>query len=114
MSEMIARCGIACHECGAYIATKNNDDAKRAEVAEIWSKQYDSEIKPEDIYCDGCLSEGGHLFNYTRICELRKCGVEKGLESCAYCDEYACEKLQNFFTMVPEAQQKLEEIRKGL
>ena len=49
MDEMIAFCGIACHECGALIATENKDNEKRAEVAELWSKEYNVDIKPEDI-----------------------------------------------------------------
>ena len=114
MDEIIGRCGITCSECGAFIATKNNDDAKRKEVAEIWSKQYGSEIKSEDIYCDGCISEGGYHFNYCTVCELRKCGVEKGLVNCAHCDEFACEKLEKFFEMVPEAKKTLEGIRANL
>ena len=38
MNEMIAFCGLACHECGALLAKKDNDDKKRAEVAHTWSK----------------------------------------------------------------------------
>ncbi len=34
MDEMISNCGILCHECGAYLATKADDDGKRREVAE--------------------------------------------------------------------------------
>ncbi len=114
MDALIGRCGITCSECDAFIATKNNDDEKRKEVAEIWSKQYKSEIKPEDIYCDGCVSEGGYHFNYCNVCEIRKCAVEKGLINCAHCDEFACEKLMKFFEMVPVAQETLEGIRASL
>ena len=111
MSEMIAFCGILCHECGAFQATKNNDDQKRAEVAKLWSKEFNSDIKPEDIYCDGCLSDGGYLFNYCKVCEIRKCGGEKRVVNCAYCDDYACEKLEKFLQMVPQAKKKLDQIR---
>lgn len=114
MDIIIGRCGITCQECGAFISTKNNDDAKRKEVAEIWSKQYGSEIKPEDIYCDGCISEGGYHFNYCNVCEIRNCGLERGVVNCAHCDEYACEKLKKFFEMVPDAQKTLDGIRKSL
>ena len=77
MKGMVAICGLACHECDAFLATKQNDDAKRAEVAQQWSKQYNANIKPEDIYCDGCLSKGGYLFGHCNVCEIRKCGMEK-------------------------------------
>jgi len=72
MKEIIAFCGLPCHECGALLATQDDDDAKRAEVAQQWSKLFKVDIKPESINCDGCLSEGGQIFrdsmlmNHTR------------------------------------------------
>ncbi len=114
MTELIAFCGIPCHECGAYLATKNKDDNKRAEVAELWSKEYKADLKPEDINCEGCISRSDNVFNYTKICEIRKCGMEKGVENCAYCDDYACEKLEKFFEMVPDAKNRLDEIKSTL
>ena len=30
MKEMISFCGLDCHECGAFLATKEDDDQKRA------------------------------------------------------------------------------------
>ncbi len=111
MKKMIAFCGIPCHECGALEATKNNLDQKRAEVAQLWSKQFNADIKPEDINCDGCLSDGKQIFSYCNVCELRKCGKEKGVANCAHCDEYACSKLEDFFQMVPESKKTLDEIR---
>jgi len=111
MAEIIAYCGLSCHECGAYVATQNDDDEKRKKVAELWSKHYGSDIKPEDINCDGCLSEGGRLFNYCTVCEIRKCGKEKEVLNCAHCSDYACEKLEKFFQMAPEGKKQLEKIR---
>jgi hypothetical protein len=111
MKEMIAVCGLACHECGALLATKDNDDNRRAEVAREWSKLFNVDIKPESINCDGCLSERGPLFSYCEICEIRQCGMAKKVANCANCDQYACEKLEKFFNMAPEAKKRLEEIR---
>ncbi|MBM3120461.1 MAG: DUF3795 domain-containing protein, partial [Chloroflexi bacterium] len=37
------------------------------------------------------------------ICKIRKCGKQKQVENCAYCHEYACEKLTKFFAMAPDA-----------
>jgi hypothetical protein len=111
MKELIAFCGLVCSECPAFIATRNNDDNKRKETAEIWSKQFNADIKPEDINCDGCISNTGNLFNYPKVCEIRKCGKEKGVINCAYCNDYACEKLEGFFEMVPDAKKRLDSIR---
>lgn len=114
MDKMIAVCGIVCSECPALLATQKDDDAERKTVAESWSKMFNADIKPEDINCDGCTSGGKSLFNYCNVCEIRKCGKEKQVENCAYCNEYACDKLTEFFTMAPEAKTTLEEIRKSL
>ena len=114
MSKMIAVCGTVCSECPCFLATQKDDDAKRKETAETWSKMYNADIKPEDINCDGCMSDGTRIFNYCNICEIRKCAKEKSVENCAYCNEYACEKLTEFFNMAPEAKTALEEIRKSL
>lgn len=37
LKEMIAVCGLDCHECGAFLATQN-DDQERAKVAQEWSR----------------------------------------------------------------------------
>jgi hypothetical protein len=111
MNEIVAFCGIACNECGAFIATQKDDNEKRAEVAMIWSKQYNSDIKPEDINCDGCQSGGERIFNYCTVCEIRKCGNKKGVANCAQCDDYACAKLEGFFQMVPDSKKRFDEIR---
>ena len=42
MEEMTAFCGLACHECEAFQATKNDDDKKRVKVAKRWSKRYNT------------------------------------------------------------------------
>lgn len=114
MDEMVAFCGITCQKCGAFLATKTNDDEKRAKVARLWSKEFKSDIKPEDINCAGCLSDSENLFNYSKTCEIRKCGKDKGVVNCAHCNDYACEKLEKLFNMVPSAKTRLDSIKAKL
>jgi len=115
MDKMIAFCGLICSECPAFIATQKDDDNERKKVAELWAKEYNSpDLKPEDINCDGCLSENGRLFGYCKTCDIRSCALEKNAKNCAYCDDYACEKLVKFFDMAPEAKNNLDEIRGNL
>lgn len=111
---MIAFCGLDCHECGAFIATQNNDNEKRVEVAGLWSKQFKADIKPTDINCDGCHSNGENVFGHCKICEIRKCGKEKSIDNCAHCDEYSCEKLGMVFNMIPDAKKRLDDIKAKL
>jgi len=113
MDKIIAYCGLVCTECPAYIATQENDDAKRKNVADMWSKQYKMQVKTEDINCDGCNVAGKRLLGYCSVCEIRKCGQNHGVANCAYCVEYGCEKLNKFFAMAPHAKASLEEIRKN-
>jgi hypothetical protein len=110
LKKMIAVCGLDCNECGAFLATKENDDQKRAKVAQEWSKLFKVEISPEDINCDGCQSDEGRLFNYCNVCEIRKCGKEKGIMNCGYCDVYPCGKLNFIFNKAPDAKKRLDEI----
>lgn len=114
MSRMIAMCGLTCSECDAFVATQNNDDKKRAEVAQLWSQQYNVKMNPEDINCDGCISDSNCHIGHCQVCEIRKCGKQKDIMNCAYCDDYACEKLEEFFKMVPDAKKHLDAIRTGL
>lgn len=107
---MIACCGIDCSTCGAYIATKTDDDNRRAKVAEQWSEMYKAVIKPEDINCNGCLSDE-QKFSHCDVCEIRACCIEKGLENCAACDLYACDKLEDFLNMAPDARAALDKLR---
>jgi hypothetical protein len=114
MDRMIAFCGLTCTDCPAFIATGKDDDLERKKVAELWSKEFNCKIKPEDINCDGCLVESDRVFNYCKVCEIRKCGQEKEVKNCAYCVDYACEKLIKFFDMAPDVKTALVEIRKNL
>jgi len=111
MDQIIAYCGLACHECGALLATQADDDEKRAEVAREWSEQFNVDVSPENINCDGCLSERGRLFSHCMTCQIRKCAREKDLDNCGYCDEYPCEKLGLVFQNAPNAKKTLDKIR---
>lgn len=110
---MIACCGVDCLVCPAYIATKANEDKLRVEAAKLWTEQFQFEIKPEQINCTGCKSEGKRFF-YCRICGIKKCVEEKGLETCAYCDDFGCEKIEGLMQMDPNVKKSLEEQRQKL
>ena len=103
MSKMIAFCGLYCMECPTYLATKKDDDVARKRTAEMQAEKFGFDMKPEDINCDGCHSEGGLLISYCQTCEIRKCGQEKGIDNCTSCNEQPCERLIKFHSFSPDA-----------
>jgi predicted nucleic acid binding AN1-type Zn finger protein len=114
MTKMISYCGLDCAICPAYLATVADDDKARDEVAKMWSKMFNADIKAEHINCLGCHSEAEPIFSHCRVCEFRLCAKAKGMENCAMCPDYACENLLSFFEMAKEAKDNLEEIRKNM
>ena len=113
MKKIAAVCGIICTECPAFIATQQDDDSKRRQVAEEWSKAYNNEIKPEQINCNGCLPGLG-IHQQLHVCEIRKCGIDRKVQNCAHCIDYKCGRLSRFLENVPDAERALEEIHKQL
>jgi len=104
----LAYCGIDCGECEAFLATQENDDTKRTKVAGKWSKMFGEKILPNEINCNGCHSD--LLFGHCKACEIRKCGSEKKIDTCADCSEYGCEKLKVIHDQDQTAKSRLDNI----
>jgi len=116
MNAMIAYCGLACESCPIHLATIEIDELKkrqmRVTIARLCRERYGMNLQPEDVAdCDGCRSESGRLFSTCRTCGIRACARERSLDSCAYCPDYACDKLQKLFVDDPTAQTRLEVFR---
>ena len=114
MEKIIAYCGITCSDCPTFKATQTNDDAERKRVAELWTKEYGHPFKSEDINCESCQTRETRVFNYCNICEIRKCGQQKNVKNCAYCDDYKCEKLSKLHEQAPKLKETLANIRMQL
>jgi len=120
--EMIAYCGLNCVTCQIYLATRETDPKKQRQMREqivLAIKKYlGGGKRVEDITdCDGCKAQGGRLFAGSQKCKIRPCARERGLENCAHCSEYGCEKLSKFFDSEGEqagAKKRLDAIRKSL
>jgi hypothetical protein len=112
MNEMMAYCGTICGECPAYIATQANDQTALEQVAAQWREEYFSpEITVADVRCDGCTSDQGAHCNYCGQCPIRACARKKGVVSCVQCDDYGCATIQEYFSVAPEMQAMLDEMR---
>ena len=94
---MLAPCGINCAECAAYEATMAVDEAMMQRVVDTYGQGGGSFT---DWVCLGCLHpEPGLIASYCAGCGIRSCALEKGVASCATCEQYdGCEKLKAFYT----------------
>lgn len=113
MERIIGACGLVCSECEAYAATQANDAGAIAKVAEQWSRTYNADIKPESVWCDGCLTAGERKCGHCGECGVRACAASRGHANCAVCADYGCEKITSFFEMVPSARGTLDAIRQA-
>lgn len=87
MTEMIGYCGYSCHLCAA----RSDDPAIRQRLVYGWRKILGHEhYTVENVRCDGCRNDGRLA---DKQCEARPCAIERGVESCALCDDFICEKM---------------------
>jgi hypothetical protein len=115
MERMIAYCGLVCTDCPAYVATQAGDIAALKRVASQWREEFNSpDISVENIRCDGCLTDQGYKFGHCSQCPIRACGMERGVPNCGHCGDYACDQLQEFFGLVPEARTLLDSVHAEL
>jgi hypothetical protein len=113
MNIISGYCGLECSACPAFIATRDDDDELRKKTAREWSELFKIEIAPESINCTGCGASGIHG-PYCGMCEIRSCAMERDVQSCAFCPDYGCEKLEKVHSMDEQCRQRLEAMRAGL
>ena len=109
--KLIAACGLDCSGCEAYIATQSGDADELAKVAKHWSEQYGGECTPEYCICDGCLTGGRISGAHASSCQIRDCVQSRGIENCAQCDDYICEKLAEYIEFAPQIGERLAMLR---
>lgn len=115
MDKIIAYCGLVCSDCPAYVATQANDLAALEKIAKQWREEYNaSGITVESVTCDSCLESEGRHCSHCFECEIRACGMTRGVVNCAYCADYGCDKLEKFFGIAPPARATLDEVRRSL
>jgi hypothetical protein len=88
-SEMIGYCGYSCYLCAA----RSDDITIRQKLVDDWRKFFGHEnYTAENVKCDGCLSDGVVADN---VCKARPCAKDRGVENCAYCDDFPCDKMRH-------------------
>ena len=104
MDKMLGRCGYRCDLCAA----RSDDPAVRQRMIDGWRKYLGHEMYTiENVRCDGCMNDGRLA---DKNCPVRPCAIEKGVENCAYCDEYPCDKLNGLICSREKFVKRLGEI----
>lgn len=112
MREMMtAQCGLDCSKCPARIVFLKDDPELRARTAAEWSKAYNVQVKPEDVFCSGCRVEGEPKIGHCGTCEVRSCGRARGVANCGECSEYSgCTIIAGFLQYIPDVKTTLDAI----
>jgi hypothetical protein len=92
MEEMIGYCGYSCHLCAA----QSDDPETRQRLVDGWRRIFGhQQYTAENVRCDGCLGDG---LLADKECKARPCAIERGMSSCALCDEFACENVRHLLS----------------
>jgi hypothetical protein len=96
--EILTLCGYRCDLCQFY--TKNIKSEKDKErICRDFNRIFGYDIKPEDVECVGCKNEGKHA---DPKCTVRPCALKKGVENCAHCCDFICDKLEGRINFTEE------------
>ena len=87
-NEYLSPCGLYCSVCSVRAAYQNNDQELKGKLAFFFGSS------PENIACDGCMSE--KTFQFAKTCSVRACAQEKRLTGCHQCDDFPCNNIKNF------------------
>jgi hypothetical protein len=91
MPEIVSRCGFRCDLCPAYAPNVDRFIGRQA-VSDGWFRYFGFRLPPEQIYCVGCIQEGQQL---DKDCQIRPCAFGRGLENCASCPDFDCDKMRS-------------------
>jgi len=86
--DLLAPCGLYCGVCAIYMAHRDNNVKFKERLSPVYG------VSVEDLHCRGCLSDD--VFKYCRVCPIKRCTVEKGLEGCHRCEEFPCGLIDDF------------------
>jgi hypothetical protein len=104
MEPILTRCGYRCDLCLAYRPNVEKNPSNQQKLSDGWFKYFGFRLPPESILCDGCMSENPKLIDSS--CSVRPCVIERGLDNCAQCEYYVCEKIAQRLVVYEDIKQK--------
>jgi hypothetical protein len=90
MEEMIGLCGYRCDLCQFYIKNAKGENHKER-VCQDFNRLFGYNVQPADVECVGCRNKGKHA---DADCPVKPCALAKGVENCAHCEEFICDRLR--------------------
>ena len=112
MTKMIGYCGLNCSDCPTFLATKDDDFKARENTAALYAEKFGVHLKPEDINCEGCRSEGKRVIGFCHVCAIRQCAMARAVEHCVNCADQPCEELSRFHSRSPGAKAGFDDLKR--
>jgi hypothetical protein len=92
MKEELGYCGYNCHLCAA----RSEDPEIRKKMLEGWKRIFGNHrYNVDNVKCVGCINKGKHA---DINCKVRPCAIEKGVQNCALCLSFPCDKVRSLIT----------------
>ena len=89
----VSVCGLNCAKCEIRRAYKSGDREQQGRIAkDIFGEK--SDVKPENITCDGCRGELG--VHWSPDCKMLSCAKDRKHTYCFECKDFVCTKLEAF------------------
>lgn len=88
--EYVPPCGLYCGVCAIMYATRDENLKFRERLAPVYG------VRPEDLFCAGCLAPEEQVWQYCRHCPIKSCARDRAIEGCHECDDWPCEMIENF------------------
>lgn len=108
MDPILSRCGYRCDLCLAFQPNIVAHPENAKLLSEGWFTYFGFRIPAEKINCAGCLSDSPETLDTG--CPVRPCVVERGLQNCAFCGDFACDKLHERLVTFEDMQAKATHI----
>ncbi|MFW6197182.1 MAG: DUF3795 domain-containing protein [Thermoplasmatota archaeon] len=115
----LSACGLECKKCSIYLA--HSDEGVAHEVMDWFIDMgwLEGDVEIEEFmddgpYCMGC--HGDRETHWSPDCWILRCCVdEKGLDNCSECDQFSCERLEEWAEkdeIYSEGLERLKELKR--
>jgi Protein of unknown function (DUF3795) len=97
MKSQMAFCGLYCHKCPIFLATKTNNLKEKRRLAPMFSMPK-RKLNLNEIECYGCTQIGEKILKGCDTCKIRLCAIKRKVENCGICSKYPCQQLDYLLT----------------